>query len=457
MPAIHRCTVPSRLRVASAKRRRFPDFGQRWGRPRCSISRARPTRIPPRLKAFDGKGFRRDLVEFHPAYHHFMAESTAAGLHASTWQGNMAPAAAPAQVTARGTLLHGGAGRDRAPLPDHHDPRRGRVMVVEPTLVAELAPNILSRTYDPRFLPASRQAGVTLGMGMTEKQGGSDVRANTTRAEPPAGRAYRIVGHKWFFSAPMCDAFLILAQAPNGLSCFLLPRFTPDGNVNATRIQRLKDKLGDRSNASSEVEFDDAHAELVGEEGRGIATILAMGTYAPRLRARHRRPHAQRAVAGDAPRAAPPRVRQRSGRRAADAHVLADLALESEAATALAMRLARAFDEPDEPRAALARVVTPAAKFWVCKRGPAVAAEAMEVSAATATSRRARCARLYRADAAQLDLGRLRATSCASTCCARSVTRGSGAHHARRTRGRCGRPPGRARRRGLRPIGVVGR
>ena len=146
---------------------------------------------------------------------------------------------------------------------------------------------------------------------MTEKQGGSDVRANTTRAEPAGGRDYRIVGHKWFFSAPMCDAFLILAQAPGGLSCFLLPRFTPDGEVNAIRIQRLKDKLGDRSNASSEVEFWGAHAQLVGDEGRGIATILEMGTLLPpRLRARHGRTHARRADAGDAPRAASGGVRE---------------------------------------------------------------------------------------------------------------------------------------------------
>jgi len=232
---------------------------------------------------------------------------------------------------------------------------------------------------------------------MTEKQGGSDVRANTTHAEPIAGRAYRIVGHKWFFSAPMCDAFLILAQAPAGLSCFLLPRFTPDGDVNAIRIQRLKDKLGDRSNASSEVEFEGAHAELVGDEGRGIATILAMGTYC-RLDCVLGTAGLMRAAVSHAMHHA--RHRRAFGKRLVEQplmrNVLADLALESEAAMALAMRLARAFDEAGESAASFRRIVTPAAKFWVCKRGPALAAEAMEVLGGNGYVEEGPIARRYR-------------------------------------------------------------
>jgi putative acyl-CoA dehydrogenase len=248
-------------------------------------------------------------------------------------------------------------------------------------LATEWLPRIFTCEYDSRFIPAEEKRGVTLGMGMTEKQGGSDVRANTTCAEPAGGRDYRIVGHKWFFSAPMCDAFLILAQAPAGLSCFLLPRFTRDGEVNEIRIQRLKDKLGDRSNASSEVEFWGAHAQLVGDEGRGIATILEMGTYC-RLDCALGTAGLIRGVVTQALHHA--RHRMAFGKRLAEhplmRNVLADLALESEAATALAMRLARAFDaQNDEAQSLLRRVLTPAAKYWICKRGPAVAAEAMEV------------------------------------------------------------------------------
>jgi putative acyl-CoA dehydrogenase len=209
---------------------------------------------------------------------------------------------------------------------------------------------------------------------------------------------YRLVGHKWFFSAPMCDAFLVLAQAASGITCFLVPRFAPDGTVNAIRIQRLKDKLGDRSNASSEVEFEGAYAELVGEEGRGVATILEMGTYCRldcvlgtaglmRGAASHALHHARHRHAFGRALAAQPLMR----------NVLADLALEAEAAMALAMRLARAFDAGDDAREApFRRIVTPAAKFWVCKRGPALAAEAMEVLGGNGYVEEGPLARLYR-------------------------------------------------------------
>lgn len=255
----------------------------------------------------------------------------------------------------------------------------------QPEDFGEWLPLLLSRDYDSRSIRAKLKRGALVGMGMTEKQGGSDVRSNTTRAEPRSargpGREYRLTGHKWFFSAPMCDAFLVLAQATGGLSCFFMPRFLPDGGRNSLRLQRLKDKVGNRSNASSEVEFEGAHAVLVGEEGRGIPTILEMGVYT-RLdnavasaglmrqcvsQAVH---HAKQRAAFGRPLIEQPLMR----------NVLADMALECESAVVLAMRLARAFDAADqETEALLRRVLTPVAKYWICKRAPVVAAEAMEV------------------------------------------------------------------------------
>src|SRR5881227_646960 len=241
-------------------------------------------------------------------------------------------------------------------------------------------PRIAARRYDPQFRPWWEKNSITLGMGMTEKQGGTDVRTNTTRAEAANGD-YSLTGQKWFMSAPMCDGFLVLAQAPNGLTCFLMPRFRPDGSVNAVHFQRLKDKLGNRSNASSEVEFAGAFAWRVGEEGRGIQTILEMvnstrldcviGTAALM----------RQAVAQATHHAA---HRSAFGRRLAAQplmqNVLADLALESEAATALALRLAGACDraDDDEHEARIRRVGAAAGKYWVCKRGPATTAEALE-------------------------------------------------------------------------------
>jgi putative acyl-CoA dehydrogenase len=251
----------------------------------------------------------------------------------------------------------------------------------QPDLAAVWEPLLLSTTYDPAFRPAEQKSGVLVGMAMTEKQGGSDVRANTTRAEPIGGTAFRVTGHKWFCSAPMSDAFLILAQAPGGLSCLLLPRWLPDGARNSFLLQRLKDKLGNRSNASSEVEFDGATAWLVGEEGRGVATIIEMvahtrldcvlgaaaGMRQGLAQAIHHSAH-RRAFGGDLIDA--PLMR----------NVLADLAVESEAATLLALRLAGAYDRaPGDPaEAAFKRLATAIAKYWVCKRAPVHAAEALE-------------------------------------------------------------------------------
>jgi putative acyl-CoA dehydrogenase len=250
----------------------------------------------------------------------------------------------------------------------------------DPWLAREWLPTLLTRRYDPRDAPIAGKQGGLIGMGMTEKQGGSDVRANTTRAERCGDGSYRITGHKWFFSAPQCDAHLVLAQTEGGLSCFFMPRRLPDGTRNAIYLQRLKDKLGNRSNASSEVEFSAAWGHLLGEEGRGIPTILEMGTYTRLdcvtgtagmmrqavVQALH---HARHRKAFGAPLIDQPLMQ----------NVLADLAIESEAATMLALRLARAFDRDSAAETALRRALTPAAKFWVCKRGNALAAEAMEV------------------------------------------------------------------------------
>jgi putative acyl-CoA dehydrogenase len=247
-------------------------------------------------------------------------------------------------------------------------------------LAREWVPRLLSREYDARDIIFEHKQGGLIGMGMTEKQGGSDVRANTTRAIRSADGSYRITGHKWFFSAPQCDAHLVLAQTDAGLSCFFMPRHLPDGTLNGIYIQRLKDKLGNRSNASSEVEFFDAWAHLMDEPGRGIPTILEMGTYTRLdcvtgsagmmrhavVQALHHSHH--RKVFGSL------LINQPLMRS-----VLADLVLESEAATALSLRLARAFDSTEASEIALRRALTSAAKFWVCKRGCELAAEAMEV------------------------------------------------------------------------------
>ncbi len=355
-------------------------------------------RNPPSLKLFDRYGRRRDEVEFHPAWHECLSYLKRHGGDSGPWaeprKGAHVARAAFYQLFAE--VEHGALCPTTMTYGAYPTIKR------EPAIAREWLPAILSRDYDPSFAPVREKKGAMIGMGMTEKQGGSDVRANTTRADPVAGGGpgapYRLVGHKWFFSAPMCDAFLVLAQAPGGLSCFFMPRWTPDGRLNEIRIQRLKDKLGDRSNAGSEVEFFGAHARLLGEEGRGVSTILEMGSYT-RLdcalgsaglmrqclaQALHHSSH--RAAFGKLLRHQPLMM-----------NVLADLALEVEAATALTMRLARAFDAQEEERETLLRrILTPAAKFWVCKRGPQLAAEAMEVQGGIGYVEEGPMARIYR-------------------------------------------------------------
>ena len=251
-------------------------------------------------------------------------------------------------------------------------------------IYADWGPKLTRSTYDPALRLWRDKTGLTMGMGMTEKQGGSDVRANTTQAVRDGsdgwGERYRLTGHKWFFSAPMCDAFLVLAQTSHGLSCFFLPRVLPDGTLNAIRIQRLKDKLGNRANASSEVEFEDAQAWLVGEEGRGVPQILEMGAMTRLDCALGTSGLMRQALS-----LALNHTAQRSAfgklliEQALMRNVLADLAIESEAACALSIRLARSFDhQSDAQEILMARLLTPIAKFWICKRGSHFAQEAME-------------------------------------------------------------------------------
>jgi putative acyl-CoA dehydrogenase len=268
-----------------------------------------------------------------------------------------------------------------------------------PEVAEEWLPRLMSNVYDRRFIPAADKEGALCGMGMTEKQGGSDVRANTTTARPlngggPGGE-YELTGHKWFFSAPMCDVFLVLAQAEAGLSCFLLPRWTPDGERNRVHIQRLKDKLGNRSNASSEVEFHGAWAQMLGEEGRGVPTIIEMVNHTRldcvlgsaagmRVAVEQATHHAAHRSAFGATLAEQPLMR----------NVLADLCLESEAATVTALRLARAFDDPEQTL--FKRIATAVSKYWVCKRAPVVAGEALECLGGNGYVEESVMPRLYR-------------------------------------------------------------
>lgn len=361
----------------------------------------------PVLKNFDRFGHRLDQVEFHPSYHRLMAISCEQGLHASTWdhlREDLEAMPAKGALIARlaGTYLmsqvEAGHG---CPITMTH--ASIPALLFQPSLAREWIPRLLSRDYDERFLPVEQKRGVTIGMGMTEKQGGTDVRANTTVALPVAdggaGAEYRLTGHKWFFSAPMCDAFLVLAQAPEGIACFLMPRFTPDGDPNAIRIQRLKDKVGNKSNASSEVEFQAASAWLIGEEGRGVRNILEMATYT--------RLDCAVASAGMMRAALATALHHCAGRTVFQKHlidqplmanVLADLALEVEAATALSFRVARSFDgaHASAAEAAYRRIMTPVAKYWVCKRAPGLAYEAMECLGGNGYVEEGLAGRIYR-------------------------------------------------------------
>ena len=366
--------------AGGADREALAAFGRRWGAADMFERGRQANANPPRLETLDNRAFRIDTVEFHPAYHDLMAESVAEGLGSSTWTLEATPAPAPAQVT-RAARFYMAAQVETGHLCPLTMTRAAvAALAADPKLAATVVPKIITRRYDQRFIPWWEKEGVTLGMGMTERQGGTDVRTNTTTAVP-AGEGYLVTGHKWFMSAPMCDFFLVLAQAKGGLSCFLMPRFRPDGSVNALHFQRLKDKLGNRSNASSEVEFADAFAWRVGEEGRGVRTIIAM-VQLTRLDCAIASAGLMRMALAQALHHARHRIvfQKRLVDQPMMAGVLADMALEAEAAIALVMRLCRSFDlaAGDPGEAARARLLTPAIKFWVCKRAPAFVYEAME-------------------------------------------------------------------------------
>jgi putative acyl-CoA dehydrogenase len=349
----------------------------------------------PELRLFDRYGHRIDEVEFHPAWHALMRAGVEHGLHTSPWR-EPRPGAHVARALAFYVLTQAEAGfgcpismtYSCVPALRHH-----------PELAREWEPRFSSLKYDHRLLPATQKSGALCGMAMTEKQGGSDVRANTTRAVRASGDVYTLTGHKWFCSAPMCDAFLMLAQTERGLGCFFVPRFLPDGTRNKIFIQRLKDKLGNRSNASSEIELDGTWGRLVGEEGRGVPTIIEMVSHtrldcvigaAAQMRygvtqALH---HARHRVAFGKLLAEQPLMR----------NVLADLALESEAATVTMARLGRAYDEAQTSETArrFARLATAVCKYWLCKRAPVHAAEALECLGGNGYVEESMMPRLYR-------------------------------------------------------------
>lgn len=348
----------------------------------------------PRLRTHDAQGRRIDRVEFHPAYHALMGTAIEHGVAGLSWTSGE-PGAHVARA-ALSYLHHQADAGTSCPLTMTH--AAVPVLRREPSL-ATWADRAATPHYDPSDVPMADKRGVTLGMGMTEKQGGSDVRANTTTATPRSDGSYALAGHKWFFSAPMSDGFLVLAQAPGGLTCLLMPRRLPDGAKNAFRLMRLKDKLGDWSNASSEVEFTGATAWRVGDEGRGIATILEM-VMLTRLDCMLGAAAEMRMALAQAVHHC--RHRRAFGRLLADQPlmraVLADITLEVEAAIALAMRVARAVDaSPRDPHeAAFARIATAIGKYWLCRRAPAVVNEAQECLGGAGYIEESMLPRLYR-------------------------------------------------------------
>lgn len=369
-----------RANGGAAAERELSEFGRHWGSAAMADRARLANEDTPKLRSFDAKGNRRDQVEFHPAYHELMAHSTHAGVHNSTWTAAGKPAGDGAEVI-RAAKFYMAAQVETGHLcPITMTRASVGALAMQPDLLARVMPVLSTKSYDPSFAPWWQKRGMTLGMGMTEKQGGTDVRANMTRAVCD-GDGYRITGHKWFMSAPMCDAFLVLAQAEGGLTCFFMPRFAPDGSVNAIQFQRLKDKLGNRSNASSEVEFVGAYAERVGEEGKGIRTIIQMvqltrqdcaiaSVGLMRSGLAHALHHARHRSVFQKHLADQPLMQA----------VLSDMALHVEASTALVMRLCRSFDRTphDAAEAAYMRLLTPAIKYWTCKSAPPFLFEAME-------------------------------------------------------------------------------
>ena len=373
-------------------------FGARAGSAEYLELGALANKNPPELDTHDRYGRRIDLVRFHPSYHALMKVAIEEGLHSSPWTGPGDGAhVARAARSYMQTQVEAGHGcpitMTFASVP---------ALKTEPDLAAEWLPKIEARIYDPRNVPVGQKEGVTIGMAMTEKQGGSDVRANTTRAIPAgaegSGKPYELVGHKFFVSAPMCDAFLALAQAPGGLSCFLVPRWRPDGTKNPLQIVRLKRKMGNVSNASSETELRGALGWMVGPEGRGVATIIEMvamtrfdcmigSSAGMRMATSQAIDHCRQRKAFGAYLIDQPIMTA----------VLADLAIEAEAALALTMRIARALDHRDEAHEdALVRLGTAIGKYWICKRAPGHAYEALECIGGSGVMEDSPMPRLYR-------------------------------------------------------------
>ncbi|MBZ5522871.1 MAG: acyl-CoA dehydrogenase family protein [Acidobacteriia bacterium] len=386
--AVEREAAWAQPRLSELGRLLGTEEAQRWG---FDANENKPV-----LHTHDRSGNRRDEVVFHPAWHSLMRTSIAHQVHSLAWAeqkpGAHVARAVLMMLTAQNELGH--------TCPISMTFSGVAALQVEPDVAREWSSKVLSSAYDPGFRPITDKSGGLLGMGMTEKQGGSDVRANTTRAEQAGkSREYLITGHKWFLSAPMCDAFLILAQAPKGLTCFLLPRWQPTGERNRFYIQRLKDKMGNRSNASGEVEFDRAWAQRVGEEGRGVNTIIEM--------VNHTRLDCAIGAAALMRQAVVQAIHYAKHRAAFGKllieqplmrNVLADLLIESEAATLLMVRLARAFDarESDPMERAFARVATAIAKYWLCKRATIHVGEALECLGGNGYVEESIMPRLYR-------------------------------------------------------------
>jgi putative acyl-CoA dehydrogenase len=369
-------------------RERASEVGRSWGRHEVQEWGRLANENPPALRTHDRYGNRIDEVEFHPSYHQLMALSSEHELHSLPWTTDQ-----PAAHVVRTALTMSATADAGHGCPITMTCAAIPALRHTPELAAEWEPLLMARGYDGELRPAREKGSAKCGMAMTEKQGGSDVRANTTHAEPE-GDWWRITGHKWFCSAPMCDVFLVLAQTDEGVTCFVVPRILPDGSRNTFRLQRLKDKLGNRSNASSEVEFAGTYGQVLGEPGRGVRTIIEMVIHT-RLDCTVGSAAGMRAAVAKATWHAA--HRSAFGKVLVDqplmSNVLADLCIESEAATAMAMRLARAYDEDDMP---LRRLGTAVSKYWVCKRFPGLACEAMEVLGGNGYVEESGMPRIYR-------------------------------------------------------------
>jgi putative acyl-CoA dehydrogenase len=374
---------------AAAREEECAAFGRVCGGEPLELGRLANENMP-KLRAFDRFGNRIDEVEFHPAWHELMRIGVGHGVHAASWV-DPEPAPHVARAARFMTLAYAEAGVG-CPLSMTYSVIPA--LRVDPELTAEWEAGLAARSYEPGLRPRTEKTGLLSGMALTERQGGSDVRANETRAEPLADGGYALTGEKWFCSAPMCDVFLVLAYAPGGLTCFVLPRVLPDGTRNGFRVLRLKDKLGNRSNASAEIELREAWAARLGEEGRGVGTIIEMVAHTRLDCVLGSTALMRRAVAEATHHAA---HRAAFGRLLAEQplhqNVLADLCLDSEAATATALRLARTVDEDDR---AFRRLATAVAKYWICKRTPPLVAEALECIGGNGYVEESVMPRLYR-------------------------------------------------------------